>query len=132
VKAGGEDEVYKGHFPGQAGRVDEMSKMGWQDLWSMEGSRISFLIRSTYDVLPSPQNLNLWLGEDPSCPLCSSPATLRHILTGIKVALSQGQFTWRHDQERCLALALEGKRSMTNKLPSVLAKQKTIFLQNCG
>jgi len=24
VKAGGEDEVYKGHFTGQAGRVDEM------------------------------------------------------------------------------------------------------------
>jgi len=58
--------------------------------WSVEESRISFLIRSTYDVLPSPQNLNLWVGEDHSCPLCSSPATLRHILTGCKVALSQG------------------------------------------
>jgi len=27
-KAGGEDEVYKGHFPGQAGRVDEMGVCG--------------------------------------------------------------------------------------------------------
>jgi len=26
VKAGGEDEVYKGHFTGQAGRVDEMGE----------------------------------------------------------------------------------------------------------
>jgi len=52
----------------------EQRKMGWQDLWSMEENRISFLIRSTYDVLPSPQNLNLWVGEDPSCPLCSSQA----------------------------------------------------------
>jgi len=60
----------------------EQRKMGWQDLWSMEESRISFFIGSTYDVLPSPQNLNLWVGEDPSCPLCSSPATFRHILTG--------------------------------------------------
>ncbi|XP_056107596.1 uncharacterized protein LOC130085708 [Rhinichthys klamathensis goyatoka] len=96
----------------------EQCKIGWQDLWSMEESRISFLIRSTYDVLPSPQNLNLWVGEDPSCPLCSSPATLRHILTGCKVALSQGRF--------------KGKRNMTNKLPPVLAKhytQKTIFLR---
>jgi len=40
----------------------EQRKMGWEDLWSMEESRISFLIRSTYDVLPSPQNLNLWVG----------------------------------------------------------------------
>ncbi|MGH0152676.1 UNVERIFIED_CONTAM: hypothetical protein FKN15_052941 [Acipenser sinensis] len=110
----------------------EQRKIGWQDLWSMEQSRISFLIRSTYDVLPSPQNLNLWVGEDPSCPLCSSPATLRHILTGCKVALSQGRFTWRHDQVlRCLALALEDKRNMTNKLPPVPSKhytQKTTFL----
>jgi len=27
-KAGGEDEVYKGHFPGQVGRVDEMGECG--------------------------------------------------------------------------------------------------------
>jgi len=28
AKAGGEDEVYKGHFPGQARRVDEMAECG--------------------------------------------------------------------------------------------------------
>ncbi|MGH0150899.1 UNVERIFIED_CONTAM: hypothetical protein FKN15_039656 [Acipenser sinensis] len=88
----------------------EQRKISRQDLWTVEQSRISFLIRSTYDVLPSPQNLNLWVGEDPSCPLCSSPATLRHILTGCKVGLSQGRFTWRHDEVlRCLASALEDK-----------------------
>jgi len=99
----------------------------WQDLWSMEESRISFLIRSTYNVLPSPQNLNLLVDED---PLCSSPATLGHILTGCKVALSLGWFNWRHDQIlQCLALAMEGKRSMTNKLPPTKHyTQKTIFL----
>jgi len=75
----------------------EQQKVGWQDLWSMEESRISFLIRSTY-----------YVGEDPSCPLSlslsSSPATLRHILTGPKVALSQGWFTWCYDQVlQCLA-----------------------------
>jgi len=82
-----------------------------------------------------------WVGktygqEDPSCPLCSSPATLRHILTGCKVALSQSRITWCHDQElRCLALTLEDKRNMPNKLPPVLAKpytQKTIFLHPGG
>jgi len=35
--------------------------------------------------------------QDYTTPLCSSPATFRHILTGCKVALSQGRFTWRHD-----------------------------------
>jgi len=28
VKAGGEGEMYKGHFPCQAGRVDEMGECG--------------------------------------------------------------------------------------------------------
>jgi len=56
-------------------------------------------------------------------PLVNGRGTLRHILTGCKVALSQGRFTWRHDQVlQCLALALEGKCNMTNKLPPVLAK----------
>jgi len=79
AKAGGEDEVYKCHFSGQAGKVDEMGECGTTQVGSMEESRISLLFRSTYDVLPSLQNLNLWVGEDPSCPLCSSPATLRYI-----------------------------------------------------
>jgi len=90
----------------------------------MEESRISFPIRSTYDVLPSPQHL--WVGEDPSCPFCSPLATLKHILTGCKETLCQGRFTWHHDQVlECLALALESKRNMTNKLPPVLAKHYT-------
>ena len=34
----------------------------------MEGSRLSFIIRATYDVLPTPKNLNQWIGEDPEDP----------------------------------------------------------------
>jgi len=104
----------------------EQRKIGWQDLWSMEESRVSFLIRLTYDVLPSPQNLNLWVGEDPSCPSYSSPATLRDILTGYKLALNKGRFTWHHGQVlQCLALALEGNCNMPNKFPPVLSKHYT-------
>ncbi|MGH0130003.1 UNVERIFIED_CONTAM: hypothetical protein FKN15_040514 [Acipenser sinensis] len=33
AKAGGEDEVYKGHFPGQAGRMDEMGECGTTQDW---------------------------------------------------------------------------------------------------
>jgi len=50
--------MYKGHFPGQAGRVDEMgvwNKARWAcKTFGQWEERISFLIRSTYDVLPSP------------------------------------------------------------------------------
>ena len=70
-------------------------KISWKELWGMEASRISFLLRATYDVLPSPKNIQQWLNEDPSCPLCSTPATLRHILTGCKISLSQGTYTRR-------------------------------------
>lgn len=73
----------------------------------MEANRISFLIRATYDAISTPQNLNQWLREDPSCPQCSTPATLRHMLTGCKVSLSQGQYTRRHIQVlKCLAATL--------------------------
>ncbi|XP_047436657.1 uncharacterized protein LOC125005378 [Mugil cephalus] len=96
----------------------EHRKLTWKDLWVMEGSQISFIIRATYDVLPTPKNLNQWLGEDPSCALCQTPGTLRHILTGCKTSLSQGRYTWRHNQVlRQLAITLEERRSTTNALP---------------
>ncbi|KAJ8362447.1 hypothetical protein AAFF_G00373990 [Aldrovandia affinis] len=84
----------------------------------MEGRQISFIIRATYDVLPTPKNLHQWFGEDPSCALCQTSATLRHILTGCKTSLSQGRYTWRHNQVlRQLAITLEGRRTTNNALP---------------
>ncbi|KAJ8410484.1 hypothetical protein AAFF_G00193880 [Aldrovandia affinis] len=48
----------------------------------------------------------------------SDPATLRHILTGCKTSLSQGRYTWRHNQVlRQLAITLEGRRTTNNALP---------------
>ena len=74
-------------------------KLNWNDIWRMEGPRISFLLRSVYDVLPSPTNLCTWgLTEDPSCKLCGKPANLEHVLSSCKIALSDGRYTWRHDQ----------------------------------
>ncbi|KAL6471530.1 hypothetical protein MHYP_G00201800 [Metynnis hypsauchen] len=41
-------------------------------------------------------------------------ASLKHILTGCKTSLTQGRYTWRHNQVlKCLAAALESKRSTT-------------------
>ena len=91
-------------------------------LGGMKAFRASFTIRAAYDVLPSPANLSQWYGEDPTCP---SPATLRHILVGCKTCLTQGRYTWRHNQVlRCLAAVLEGQRTGVNALPPPSSRWK--------
>ncbi|GFO00044.1 reverse transcriptase [Plakobranchus ocellatus] len=61
--------------------------------------RISFLIRSVYDLLPSNANLVRWgKKDDPTCPLCQCRQTTEHVLSSCKVALSQEQYTWRHNR----------------------------------
>ncbi|KAK3804172.1 hypothetical protein RRG08_023535 [Elysia crispata] len=59
--------------------------------------RISFLIRSMYDLLPSNANL-VWWGkkEDPTCPLCQGKQTTEHVLSSCETALSQRRYIWRH------------------------------------
>ena len=74
-------------------------KVTWTDLWQSEPHRISFLVRAVYDVLPSPANLFTWgKVETPNCQLCSGKGTLEHILSCCPKALSQGRYTWRHNQ----------------------------------
>ncbi|XP_021349432.1 uncharacterized protein LOC110466448 [Mizuhopecten yessoensis] len=87
-------------------------KMTWAEIWRMEPFRISFLLRSVYDTLPSPVNLHQWgLTEDPCCKLCGGRGTMAHILSGCKEALRQGRYRWRHDNVlRVLADILEVER----------------------
>ncbi|KAL6460755.1 hypothetical protein MHYP_G00307210 [Metynnis hypsauchen] len=104
----------------------ERRKLSWRELWEMEASNISFINRATYDVLPSPKNLHQWYGKDPTCALCPTPASLKHILTGCKTSLTQGCYTWRHNQVlKNLAAALESKRNTTNSLPLRATKSIT-------
>ena len=103
----------------------EKRKISWKDLWEMEAFRASFTIRAAYDVLPSPANLSQWYGEDPTCLICPSPATLKHILVGCKTSLTQGRYTWRHNQVlKCLAAVLESRRASANSLPPPSARWK--------
>ena len=96
----------------------EKRKISWKELWEMEAFKASFTIRAAYDVLPSPANLSQRYGENPTCPLCPSPATLKHILVGCKTGLTQGRYTWRHNQVlKCLAAVLESRRTSMNALP---------------
>lgn len=82
------------------------------DLWKIPRARLSFMFRATHDILPCPRNLCLWLGKEECCSLCNTPrASLKHILSGCKTALSQGRYRWQHDQAlRRLAEILERQR----------------------
>lgn len=96
----------------------EKKTVTWNELRGMELNMLSFIIRATYDVLTSLTNLNLWMGEDPVCPLCSMPASLKHILVGCKASLTQGRYTWWHNQVlRCLAAKVETRRITINAMP---------------
>lgn len=73
--------------------------LSWGEIWKMEGQRIRFLLKSVYDVLPSPTNLCVWgIAADANCKLCQKPANLKHVLSACSVALADGRYTWRHDQ----------------------------------
>ena len=94
--------------------------MSWSDMWKIPQARLSFLIRATYDTLPCPRNLHQWFGAEETCPLCNTiNASLQHILSGCKIALSQGRYTWRHDLVlKKLAEVTEVCRREANSRPS--------------
>ena len=73
--------------------------LSWSNILAMPPNLLSFCISSTYNVLPSPSNLNRWrLSSDPSCLLCEKKTcTIAHILGACPVSLEQGRFTYRHD-----------------------------------
>ncbi|KAI2651779.1 Armadillo-like helical domain-containing protein 4 [Labeo rohita] len=108
----------------------EKRRINWKDLWNMEEKQLSFIIRATYDILPVPTNLHQWWGEDPGFALCFRPASLKHILTGCKVSLTQGRYTWHHNKVlESLASTLEEKRIATNSSPPAIDSLQAIFVQ---
>ena len=69
------------------------------DIWKASPYSLKFLMSSVYDLLPTPMNLQLWgKREDAACGLCGRRASLEHILSSCKTALTQGRYRWRHDQ----------------------------------
>lgn len=45
-----------------------------------------------------PPNREQRLSEETLCPLSSDTAAVKHILSGLKASLSQGRYTWQHNQ----------------------------------
>ena len=71
----------------------------WNDIWKASPYSLKFLMSSAYDLLPTPVNLQFWKKrEDAACGLCGRIASLVHILSSCKTALTQGHYRWCHDQ----------------------------------
>ena len=92
----------------------------WKSLLAMPVNLSSFCISSTYDTLPSPSNLKRWkLTTEASCFLCNKDTcTTSHILGACKVALSQGRFTFRHDN--VLGIIISNIRSSIKNIKSLV------------
>ena len=76
------------------------SDMKWQSLlYSYSPALLKFALNATQLTLPTPDNLVRWgktkMGK---CELCKwNSCTLMHVLSGCKVSLNEGRYTWRHD-----------------------------------
>ena len=93
-------------------------KISHRDIINMPESRFAFLIKAVYDLLPTPHNKHMWFGEEEGCTLCGDKGTLQHILSGCRIALSQGRYKWRHDQVlRELAQCVDERRMENNRAP---------------
>ena len=77
----------------------EQRALSWREISAMETSAFRFLLRATYDVLPSPHNLKKWgkTGND-NCIKCGNKGSLRHVLSNCPVSLTEGLYTWRHNE----------------------------------
>ena len=90
-------------------------KLSHKEIISTSETSLKFLVKSVYDLLPTPSNKNRWYGSEEVCKLCGKDGTLTHILSGCEVALAQGRYRWRHDQVlRQIALCVEAKRRNHN------------------
>ena len=83
-----------------------------------------FCISSTYETLPSPSNLKSWKHTtEASCFWCSKDTcTTSHILGACKLALSQGRFTFHHDN--VLRIIINNIRSSIKSIKSTVCTSK--------
>ena len=91
--------------------------LSWNDIWKMETGTLKFLLRATYDVLPSPHNLKKWAKtENENCHKCGKKGSLRHILSNCQVSLEEGLYTWRHNEIlKVLSVALKNAVEKANQ-----------------
>ena len=109
------------------GLIKQGAPMNWEvperrvssrDIVSMQEGRLAFLVKSVYDLLPTPENRNRWFSTEERCQLCGGVGSMAHILSGCPTALGQGRYRWRHDQVlKEIAHHVEERRKEGNKHP---------------
>ena len=105
-------------------------KLTHKDVIQTSETSLQFLVKSVYDLLPTPANKSKWFGTDETCQLCGGNGTLTHILTGCKVALAQGRYTWRHNQVlKVVAQGVDEKRKNYNSRGKASRKTNIAFVR---
>ena len=91
-------------------------KMNHKEIMNMSESRLKFIMKSVHDLLGTPANKNKWFKtQEFHCKICGGNGTLAHILSGCKVSLAQGRYTWRHNRVlKEIAYWVEEKRKQNN------------------
>ena len=104
----------------------EPIKLSWKSLIAMEPLAISFLLRSTYDLLPNATNLKLWgYTKSDLCLSCKSDrGTLRHVLSACPHSLQM--YTWRHNKVLEVIIELLRAQCETANQQSITAKEPII------
>lgn len=121
----------------------EERPLSWKELWQFDQGKLSFLLRSVTDLLPTPNNLKIWGSEeDPSCTQCGTAScTLNHILAGCPKALAEGRYRWRHDKvlteianfvEQQRVNANKGQAQLLKAIPFVKEGEKAHRKSNVG
>ena len=83
--------------------MSEHSLTTLNSLWSSAQSSLpknifNFSIKYINNTLPAKTNLKRWgLSSSSDCSFCLTQESLLHIVSGCKVYLQQGRYTWRHD-----------------------------------
>ena len=140
------EEIRKKEEEARQIRMVSLAKQGASSRWEVPEKCLStrailktsdcpfkFLVKSVYDLLPTPTNKNTWYGTEEKCSLCGQEGTLNHILSGCKVALSQGRYKWRHDKVlRTIANIVEEKRKEKNVCQGLSRKTGITFLKEGG
>ena len=104
----------------------EPIKSSWKSLIAMEPLAISFLLRSTYDLLPNATNLKLrgYTNLDQCLSCKSDRGTLRHVLSACPQSLQM--YTWWHNKVLEVITELLRAQCVTANQQSITAKEPII------
>ena len=107
-------------------------KLSWKSLIAMEPLAISFLLRSTYDLLLNATNLKLWGYTDSDlCLSCKRDrGTLRHVLSACPQSLQM--YTWWHNKVLDVVIDLLRAQCETANQQYVTAKETIILFLKEG